>query len=203
MKQSDYSRLERVIQYMRVHKKLPADFQSFEYRRSNYTCTLDATELAKQRKRFHEELHGQTLRASRDGQQAPRIAILLVEGFLLYYSVAVRKLLDVRLFLRISRATMHQRRMERANYVLDDGEVWEDPPFYFDEIVWPAYMEASSHMFENGDVERGAPIVPSGHGFISQDGGPLRDLQVLEVEHCTKKQVTLAATNHIHAFLTK
>ncbi len=36
------------------------------------------------------------------------------------------------------------------------GDVWSDPPNYFSEIVYPAYVEAHKHMFTNGDVEKGA-----------------------------------------------
>ena len=33
--------------------------------------------------------------------------------------------------------------------------VWEDPPFYWDRIVYPAYKRAHQHLFKNGDVEKG------------------------------------------------
>src|SRR5579859_7382167 len=29
---------------------------------------------------------------------------------------------------------------------------WEDPPGYFDDIVWPCYIKDHQHLFENGDV---------------------------------------------------
>lgn len=141
-----------------------------------------------QRRRFHTE-------ASHDGRPAPRIAILLVEGFLLYYSAVVRTLLDIRLFIRIPRNAMHKRRKERANYILDNGEVWQDPPFYFDQIVWPAYVEAHAGMFECGDPEHGKAIAPQNDE--AQDGGALQHLIVLEGESCTKPQLALAACNVI------
>ena len=137
-----------MIQYFRAHQKLPDDFQSFEFRRINYTCSLSPEELAVQRRRFHTP-------ASHDGRPAPRLAILLVAGFLLCSRAVVRTLLDIRLFIRIPRNTMYKRRKERANYILDNGEVWQDPPFYFDQIVWPAYVEAHAGMFECGDPEHG------------------------------------------------
>ena len=37
-----------------------------------------------------------------------------------------------------------------------EGGFWVDPPGYFDDIVYPAYLEAHSHMFSNGDVESGS-----------------------------------------------
>ena len=145
-----------------------------------------------QRKRFHTE-------ASQAERPASRIAILLVEGFLLYYSAVVRTLLDIRLFIRIPRNTMHKRRKERANYILDNGEVWQDPPFYFDQIVWPAYLEAHAGMFECGDPEHGKAIAPQNDE--APNGGALRNLIVLEGESCTKPQLALAACDVIRPSL--
>jgi len=35
------------------------------------------------------------------------------------------------------------------------GGVWTDPPHYFEQIVYPAYVKAHEQIFENGDVEEG------------------------------------------------
>lgn len=37
-----------------------------------------------------------------------------------------------------------------------EGELWRDPPNYWEQIVWPAYIEAHKHIFENGNWETGA-----------------------------------------------
>lgn len=123
--------------------------------------------------------------------------VLLVEGFLTYFDTRVCNLLQVRVFLRISKALMKQRRNARANYVLDDGSVWEDPPFYFDEIVWPAYREAHARMFEGEDVEHGAPIVAS---LRTQDGGPVPHLSLIEAEHKPTEDVVRDACDAIYKF---
>ena len=41
-----------------------------------------------------------------------------------------------------------------------EGSFWEDPPGYWDDIVWPAYLKAHRKMFQNNDVENGQPLVP-------------------------------------------
>ena len=41
-----------------------------------------------------------------------------------------------------------------------EGSFWEDPPGYWDDIVWPAYLKAHRKMFQNNDVEHGQPLVP-------------------------------------------
>ena len=38
-----------------------------------------------------------------------------------------------------------------------EGSLWRDPPNYWEQIVWPAYVEAHEGMLENGDVEHGKP----------------------------------------------
>jgi hypothetical protein len=39
-----------------------------------------------------------------------------------------------------------------------EGSFWEDPPGYWDDIVWPAYVKAHQDMFENRDYAKGKPI---------------------------------------------
>jgi hypothetical protein len=38
-----------------------------------------------------------------------------------------------------------------------EGSLWRDPPHYWEQIVYPAYIEAHSEIFEGGDVENGNP----------------------------------------------
>lgn len=185
--QSDYRRLERVVRYFREHGCLPDDFQSHEYRRSNYTCTLPSEDIADWRAKFHAVPPLQTLTTTRWGDKAPRVAILLVEGFLLYFDAQLRQQYDVRIYLRISGETMLQRRIARSNYILDDGTVWSDPPGYFEKIVWPSYVEANARMFENHDVEHGAPCLPSEDD--SSDGGPIHKMQLIEADHLSARDV--------------
>jgi nicotinamide/nicotinate riboside kinase len=35
------------------------------------------------------------------------------------------------------------------------GGVWTDPPNYFEQIVYPAYVKAHEDMFKDGNVEDG------------------------------------------------
>lgn len=37
-----------------------------------------------------------------------------------------------------------------------EGALWRDPPNYWEQIVWPAYIEAHKHVFEDGNWESGA-----------------------------------------------
>ena len=38
-----------------------------------------------------------------------------------------------------------------------EGTLWRDPPDYFDQIVYPAYVRAHTRMFKDGDIEKGQP----------------------------------------------
>lgn len=37
-----------------------------------------------------------------------------------------------------------------------EGTLWRDPPHYWEQIVWPAYVAAHERML-GGDVEHGRP----------------------------------------------
>jgi len=38
-----------------------------------------------------------------------------------------------------------------------EGTLWRDPPNYWEQIVYPAYVDAHRDVFLNGDVEEGDP----------------------------------------------
>ncbi|KAI4163084.1 MAG: hypothetical protein LQ342_003211 [Letrouitia transgressa] len=85
----------------------------------------------------------------------PGQRILLLDGFLLFTPAtppSFRSLLDVKIVLRAPYAVAKERREARAGYVTLEGW-WEDPPGYFDKVVWPNYAEAYQGFFLNGDVE--------------------------------------------------
>lgn len=44
-----------------------------------------------------------------------------------------------------------------------EGALWRDPPHYFEQIVYPAYVRANKRVFVDGDVENGAPS-----GFVER-----------------------------------
>ncbi|KAI9600635.1 hypothetical protein H4Q26_000424 [Puccinia striiformis f. sp. tritici PST-130] len=48
---------------------------------------------------------------------------------------------------------LKERRRIRQTYHTADGMTWQDPPGYWDQIIWPAYLKAHGHMFKEGLVE--------------------------------------------------
>lgn len=184
--------MHRVLAHFRQHASLPPDYVTREHMRSQYECTVPEDQLRKWRERFHSLPD-----VAVAGGRASDVSLLLVDGFLLYYSAQVRSTLDIPLFLRIGKQAMRERREKRDNYVIGDGTVWEDPPFYFDEILWPAYLEAHRGMFTGGDVENGAPAV----GSNDRDGGPVPHLVLLDGEKRKPEQLVDDACEAIYGFL--
>lgn len=83
-----------------------------------------------------------------------KLKLCLFDGFLLYSKemVSIMKLIDLKLFLLVSKEKATQRREARDGYVTIEG-FWKDPPGYVENIVWPNYARAHAWLFENGDVE--------------------------------------------------
>lgn len=105
-------------------------------------------------------------------QPSPPLRLCFLDGFLLYAPTRapstpsatatatasplarVASQLDVKLFLRTSRARAVQRRAARDGYVTLEG-FWRDPPGYVERVVWPGYARAHAWLFEGGVVEGG------------------------------------------------
>ncbi|EGG01825.1 uncharacterized protein MELLADRAFT_50002 [Melampsora larici-populina 98AG31] len=84
-----------------------------------------------------------------------KIRYVIADGFLLYWDQESVKQYDVKLFVRESYAVLKERRRIRMSYNTAEGETWVDPPEYWDQIVWPAYLVAHEHMFVGKDVANG------------------------------------------------
>ncbi|TFY82347.1 hypothetical protein EWM64_g1665 [Hericium alpestre] len=41
-----------------------------------------------------------------------------------------------------------------------EGALWRDPPNYFEKLVYPAYVKAHKHLFENDDIDHGVSNLP-------------------------------------------
>ena len=61
-----------------------------------------------------------------------------------------------------------------------EGALWRDPPNYWEQIVWPAYVRAHTDMLEGGDIEHGQPNGKVGDlvliESLSQSMGDVLDL---------------------------
>lgn len=80
---------------------------------------------------------------------------IIIDGFLLYWNRECVGNYDLQFFVRESYQVLKERRRIRQTYHTADGLTWRDPPEYWDQIIWPAYLLAHRHMFQDGMVESG------------------------------------------------
>lgn len=141
-------------------------------------CPASPAKIEAQKTRVREWAQpgnpGHELFSPSSGREPLRMCLL--DGFLLYSPPklsAVMEMIDVKLFLQVSRARATQRREARDGYVTLEG-FWKDPPGYVDKIVWPNYVEAHRWLFAGGDVERGELDwdVLGEKGVLAQHGRP-------------------------------
>ena len=89
-------------------------------------------------------------------EEVKRRRIVLVEGILLYSShgplSVLTELFDVKVLLRCTYTAAKRRREMRNGYVTLEG-FWQDPPGYFDEVVWPGFVKTYGDLFSRGNVE--------------------------------------------------
>ena len=123
---------------------------------------------------------------------------MLVEGFLLF-GESVReelgRLFDLAILLRATRASAGTRRVNRNGYVTLEG-FWQDPPGYFEDVVWPNYVKEHGYLFEDGDVE-GEAVKRTEGEMKGVKVGPVNDVgldQVCEwVIGCIREAVVAEA----------
>lgn len=74
----------------------------------------------------------------------------LVEGFMVFVQ-GRPQFWDFGLFLNGEREELKKRREGRDGYATIEGW-WQDPPGYFDDLVWPGYIKTHGWLFEESDV---------------------------------------------------
>ncbi|KAI4177358.1 MAG: hypothetical protein LQ343_000338 [Gyalolechia ehrenbergii] len=94
--------------------------------------------------------------------------ILILDGFLLFarsVPSTFRSLLDLKVLLRAPYAQAKRRREARSGYTTMEGW-WEDPPGYFDKVVWPNYVEENRGFFVGENVEGRVDEEACGRGGV-------------------------------------
>ncbi|KAH9485210.1 Nicotinamide riboside kinase [Psilocybe cubensis] len=149
----------RLIQFLHKVKQtgqIPPDHRSHDHLNEQKEISVDASVRDKWIAEFEK------IKRDIEAADGERIVWGLVDGFLLYWHKEVIEQLDVRIMLRVPHDVLRKRRHERHGYhtaVQSDpeGSLWRDPPGYWEDIVYPAYVEANKDVFEDGDVEHGKP----------------------------------------------
>ena len=83
-----------------------------------------------------------------------RSPLVIIDGFLLFGDSVrgIRDELDIKILLRSTYDDSKKRREARSGYQTIEG-FWEDPPNYFDKIVWPNYIKNHEFLFQGSDVQ--------------------------------------------------
>lgn len=77
----------------------------------------------------------------------------IIEGLLPYGNALVRDLLDVKLFLPVSKATAKESWLASLSHLFSMGKDYRQAVEYFENVVWPKYARVHSSLFRHGDVE--------------------------------------------------
>ncbi|UZJ53924.1 hypothetical protein CBS101457_003244 [Exobasidium rhododendri] len=186
----DYRRMEEALRYFREHGELPAHHSSHDHLNENSSLPLEAESTSHWKSTFQEAL-----------KKGDIEKILIADGFLLYYDERVRRELDVRLFLRCNKSTLIKRRGSRGGYATAEGTVWQDPPGYFEHIIWPGYVQAHKNFFEDGDVEKGRLVKPSEE--VTGDGAPVKDLILFEAESMPLEDIVNISSKELERGVAK
>ena len=93
------------------------------------------------------------MRLKNQGWERP--PLLFIDGFLLFGEAVykIREQLDIKILLRSTYEDSKQRRSDRKGIYITLEGYWEDPPGYFDQIVWPNYVKNHKFLFRNDNTE--------------------------------------------------
>jgi nicotinamide/nicotinate riboside kinase len=75
-------------------------------------------------------------------------SIVLIDGFMLYQNYTTIDLLHLHIFLHAPFEVLKDRRNQRKTYVTPEGH-WQDPPNYFEKVVWPMYLQNNSLVLDS------------------------------------------------------
>ncbi|KIJ67470.1 hypothetical protein HYDPIDRAFT_84316 [Hydnomerulius pinastri MD-312] len=146
----DWPRFRNFLKTVKQDGEIPPDHKSHDHLNEQKDIPIDEGIKEKLERQFLD------LQAAYD-KKGVYIKWRLVDGFLLYWDKEVIDQLDIRIFLRVPHDVLKERREERHGYHTAEGSLWQDPPGYWENIVYPAYLEAHQEMFEGGDLENGKP----------------------------------------------
>ncbi|CDZ98255.1 p-loop containing nucleoside triphosphate hydrolase protein [Phaffia rhodozyma] len=152
----DWPLLRSSLAYFKQTGQLPDDHQTHDH-----LNTLEGVSVGEDVKNEVKDLINGIEQKSR--KEGVEIVWGILDGFVVYWDEDVLSKLDVRIFLRVPYATLKSRREARSTYVTQSqsaaaaGEVWQDPPNYFDQIVYPAYVLAHQSIFNTASTDHPSP----------------------------------------------
>ncbi|KAH7923396.1 P-loop containing nucleoside triphosphate hydrolase protein [Leucogyrophana mollusca] len=169
----EWPRLVKFLKDVKADGKIPPDHKSHDHLNEQKDVPISDESFARLRAEFE--------RIAEEKKSAGEEVVWgLVDGFLLYWHQEVIDQLDVRIFLRVPHDVLKQRRHERHGYHTAEGSLWRDPPHYWEQIVYPAYVDAHQPLFEHGDVEKGRYVEEKVKGLVLLEGDDITMTEMVE-----------------------
>ncbi|XP_059163126.1 nicotinamide riboside kinase 1-like [Physella acuta] len=84
--------------------------------------------------------------AKHSSKVSDQISVLVIEGFLIFNHSKLSSLMDYKYFIQINQETCKERRIKRVY-------VPPDPPSYFENYVWPMYLDNLEANTDKDDIE--------------------------------------------------
>ncbi|KAB5595973.1 Nicotinamide riboside kinase [Ceratobasidium theobromae] len=172
----DWPRLRASLKYVKEYGVLPESHHSHDHLNEQKEVPIPQDMIERLTIRFKET-------ENQWSAKGYEVMWGLLDGFLLYWDKEVVDYLDLKIFMRVPEEVLRKRRHERHGYhtaVQSDpeGSLWRDPPHYWEQIVYPAYVRANEHLFEGEDVERGILKPDYAEEFILLSGEGCGDHQM-------------------------
>lgn len=169
----EWLRLQKVLAYVKREGKVPESHYSHDHLNIQVAVPVDEEVIQKWKTLF------ESIEKRYWEEQGVEIIWVVVDGFLLYWDKEVVKTLDIRVLVRAKEAVLKERREKRQSYYTAEGTLWKDPANYWENIVYPAYVRAHAHLFENGDVEEGS-VSEAVEGLVLLESNEMSMQEMLE-----------------------
>ncbi|KAM0790659.1 hypothetical protein ACM66B_004519 [Microbotryomycetes sp. NB124-2] len=185
----EWQRQRDTIRYLRRHHAFPSAHYSHDHLNAQIPVPISDDLLSEWRQRFSTLV--------KQGSEDEGTDFIVADGFLMLVDPESVREFDVRLFVRESYEVLKKRREERAGYHtavqsdMSEGALWRDPPNYWDNIVWPAYLKAHKPLFVNGDVEQG-----------QIDESVISGVELLEAKDLTMDELLSRAAQTVFDFVS-
>ncbi|KAF9134309.1 ribosylnicotinamide kinase [Mortierella sp. 14UC] len=134
----DFPSLITTLQHVKQHGVFPEGFDSLEDKNPVGSKEVSEPVAEEVLDELRERIMARVDRVQGGGVKAATTKFVILDGFMLYVNEELRDTIDVRFFLTAPYQVLKDRRESRKGYATLEG-YWEDPPGYFDDIVWPNY----------------------------------------------------------------
>ncbi|KAF9560759.1 ribosylnicotinamide kinase [Mortierella alpina] len=130
----DFKALTATLEHVKENGRFPDGFDSLEEKNPIGSKELSSPVPQEILDTLSKDILAQIPEDERD-----RTKFVILDGFILYVDETLCKALDVKFFLTAPYQILKERRESRKGYATLEG-YWEDPPGYFDDVVWPNYL---------------------------------------------------------------